>query len=626
MTSAPEERLERPVDRWSWPKWMIAALLLGHALVACRFLPPTLLLDAHVYVGHDYPVHAHRVHVYREALWKDGLPWGCDPMLCAGRVIHPVQDVGARPHQALGVLLPFVAPDKIVFGFTLAAVLLCPPLFVLGGRLLGFRWDELSVGLLILIALFWVTQPFQFMLQAGMASFVLCTFLGLFTLGAYVCFFRAPSLGRYIGATAAGSVLFLVHPLGPLAIVLSLAASTLTASIGWKWRVAALFSPVIIAGVNAFWLIPLILALDTPAPPWSNAMVVEHQFWTWNEQYRFSDFVGPGVGTALGLMLLAVVVQLIRIGRRRDALVAVAVGLALGASLFLFVYGSDFAVTRKLQPVRYVIAILMFSSLALGSLTGDFNRWLFLPRRWSTHALMVLQMIGVVLVVAGAWWLSPQLIRRTDDEYLSEFIRSRTEETDRLLIEAESRDSSLTQALPMYAGREVISNAFPDYPDPVQFLPQRLFGQPLGESSPREVRRGAKRFGVEWAFVRTEGWRTLFREMTGKPGESVGSYTAFRISRNSPDFLVGSGKATASVNRIELRDVIGEEGVATLRYRYHPGWVSDPPRVIEPYPIEEDPGGLLQIRDPAPDMTLRFDPLRALREPWPQVREDPLTQ
>lgn len=621
MTSASEEPMRSVGDRWFWPKWMIAALLLGHTLVACWFLPPAWFLDRHVFVGHDYPVHSHRVYVYREALWRSGLPWGCDPILCAGRVIHPAQDVGARPQEVLGVLLPFLAPDKVVLAFSLTAILLCPLLFVLGGRLLRFDWDELSVGLLILIALFWLTAPFQLMLLAGMLAFVLCTFLGLFALGAYVRFFRVPTVWTYLGATAAGALLFLVHPLGPLAIVPSLVAGTILADLPWRWRIVTLFSPLLIAASNAFWLIPLYLGLDTPAPPWSQQMIVEHQFWTWNEEYKFSDFVGPGLGVALSLMILSVAIQLVRLGRRRSALVAVSLGLALGVSVFMFAFGSDLAMTRALQPVRYSIVLLTFSALTLGSLAADFNRWLFLPRNWSKQGLMVLQMIGVILVIAGALFLGPRTVKRTDDELLFYYVHERTQVSDRLLIESESEDSSLSQALPIFTGREVVSNAFPDYPDPVQFVPDRLFGKEFGAISADETRRGLSHFGIDWVFVRTEKWRGLFQELTGQPGERVGAYFAFEIVGDSPDLLIGAGQATASVNRIRLKGVVADEAHVVLRYRYHPAWTCKPPATIEPYPIEEDPGGLLQITNPSPDMTLRFDPLRALKAEWPTERE-----
>lgn len=601
-------------NEWVWPKWMIGLLLVGHAVVACLFAPPAWLFDSHVYVGHDYPVHAHRVEVYRTALWSSGLPWGTDPKLCGGRFIHPSQDVGAKPHQAISVLLPFLSADKVVLLFSLAAVLACPVLFVLGGKMLGFRWNELSLGLITIIAIFWLTVPFRFMLLAGMTSFVLCTFFGLFTLGAYVRFFRGPTVGGYIGATAAGSALFLIHPLGPLAIMFSLAlAAILAPKLTWKWRIATMLSPLIIAAVNSFWLVPLVLGLKTPAPPWSQAMVVDHPFWTWNETYRFADFIGPTLGIGLILMLLAVVVQLARLLPRRGVLAISGVLLVLAVSLFLFLFGSEFSITRKLQPVRYCITFLMAASLALGSLSADINRWLKIPRSWLT----AIQAVCVVGVLAASAILGYRLERRGEYETLSTFIAERTETSHRLLVETEARDSSLATAIPQMTGRETISSAFPDFPDPVQFSPQRLFGMKFADVDLEDAQSGIENFGVRWVFVRSEHWRTFFQKLTRQQGEAVGAFTAFEFPGNNSRFIVGSGKAVANVNRIELSNVVAEENAVVIRYRYHPGWVCDLPASLSPFPIAEDPGGLIQINDPQPNMVLRFDPLRGLKEPWP---------
>ena len=63
-----------------------------------------------------------------------------------------------------------------------------------------------------------------------------------------------------------------------------------------------------------------------------------------------------------------------------------------------------------------------------------------------------------------------------------------------------------------------------------------------------DLRRGLDRFGIDRVFVRSEEWRTLFRELTGEEGETVGAYAVFKMPTDSSAFLVGSGSATASVN------------------------------------------------------------------------------
>ena len=603
------------ISKTSWAGRTLAAMILGNVLITFHFLSPTYFLDEHVVVANDYPVHAHRVHVYRQALWQDGLPWGCDPALCAGRVIHPCQDVGARPHEVLGVLLPFVSPDKVVLTFSLFVVLAWPFVFVFGGRLLLFDWDELSWGLLILTALFWLTIPFHYMLMAGMASFIFCNVWGLFTLGLYLRFFESPTTWSYIWATSAGILLFLVHPLGPLVIVPSLIwMATVASKLTWSWRVATILSPVLIAIANLFWLIPLLLGLNTPAPPWSTEMIVEHPYWTWNEQYRFSDFVGPVIATGLGLSVLAVVAQLVRLALSRN-LFASSVGLVLMlvVSLFMFLFGSNFSATRVLQPVRYSVTVLMIVSLAVGSLTFDFYRWICIPRAGSA----AIQLTALLLITIAAFIYGPRLTKSEGAEEVIAFIHNRTEISDRLLVEAEGLDGSVSQLLPLYTGREVISSAFPDHPDPVQFLPQQLFGKTEESLTLEDTQLGLAHFRINWVFARSKHWRRLFRHLTDKQGEKIGAYLAFKVSPHASPLLNGTGELTASVNLIEMREIAAPEGFVVLPYRYHPAWICDPPSVVEPFKTKDLPCDLIRVRKPRRNMVLHFDSLRALESPWP---------
>jgi hypothetical protein len=86
-----------------------------------------------------------------------------------------------------------------------------------------------------------------------------------------------------------------------------------------------------------------------------------------------------------------------------------------------------------------------------------------------------------------------------------------------------------------------------------------------------------------------------------------------RIKRSPKPALVGSAKVKASPGRIEVSEAEPENGSIVLRYHWTPELVCDPPRAIEPYPVAEDPVGMIRILDPPKQFTIRLDPWRKLK-------------
>jgi hypothetical protein len=54
-----------------------------------------------------------------------------------------------------------------------------------------------------------------------------------------------------------------------------------------------------------------------------------------------------------------------------------------------------------------------------------------------------------------------------------------------------------------------------------------------------------------------------------------------------------------------------------LRYRFHPAWWSAGGQPVLRYPVPEDIGGFIALRDPGRNVTLHFDPAAMLRAFWP---------
>ena len=605
-----------PVGAGVWAKWAIGALLATHLLATCQVLPPTTIIHAPLLALGDYPVHTHRAHVYRESLRQDGKPWGYDPAVCGGLVMHPVQDIGSAPYQLLAALLPRVDSSRVVAAFAWAAIVAFPLLLALTGRMLRFDGEEIAWGLLLAMAVLWFAPPHRIMVEVGMIAFLLSSYLCLFVLAAYTRFLSRPSAWGYVGATAAGSLLFFVHPFGPVAIAPALLWLVLaTPQCDWKWRLAAAASPLTIAALNAVWLLPFLLGLLTPPPPWMSTLQIEHPYWTWRDWSDVLSWFGPGLIAAHAAALTASGVVLFGVLRRRSANVAAGLALTLLTALLLFLLGSFWSVTRILQPVRFATvlwtALAMLGGVAIVALRSKLR----IPR-WGSASALILAASAIIAVFCR---FAPSLANDAGATSLLEFIDTRTAPNERLLVEAAGPSHWFVQTLPAALHRELIGSAFPDHHDPVQFLPESLFGKSAETLTPAEARRWLADFGVNWVVARSPQWQEFFSELTGRAGAAVGPYRAFSISRDPSRFLVGAGELSARVNRIELRGVRAPQGYVVIRYRFHPGWTCDPPASVEQFPTPDDSGGLLLIRNPPSKTVLRFEPLLALRRPWPET-------
>jgi len=594
----------------AWAKWAVGFLLAAHAAAVCAALPVTAVGPATTFVQWDYPVHTRRAEVCRAAWYADGCLWGYDPRVNAGMLMQPAQEVGSVPYQFLALLLPQARPGHIVAAYAWATLLAFPWCLLLTTRLLRYTWDETVWALALGEGVLWLIPPQPSMIWAGMMAFLSACFWVPVVVALYARFFRGPSLAGYAAAVSAGALLFGLHPYGPVAILPALAALVLfSPAVGWPWRVAALCSPLPIALLNAPWLLPVVRSLRMPPPPWRSALQLEHRYWNWADWSDFQHALGPVVLAVLALLTGIALLTLPRLARRCGRTAAVACGLVVLTTLLLFLFGSFWSPTRVLQPVRFATPFWIALALLGGLACGAVGERLRLPP-WIRAVLWGVAAFGLGIAV---YLVGPRVRNEPDVAALMQFLQQRTTIADRVLMET----TGFAQALPGIIDREVIANAFPDDQDPVQFLPDRLFGRRLEEWSLPELRAALDRFAVNWVLADSAAGQRLFGQLSGDSGTVVGNFRAYAMGGTHDRFLTGTGEVRAGVNRLELTDVQAPEGFVVLRYRYHPGWVCDPPSALEPYPIPEGGGGLLLIRNPRPSMQVRFDTQRALHAAWP---------
>jgi len=590
----------------------VLTVLLLHVVATCYVLPPTAILRDDSLPGYDYPVHTHRVYMYQLALRERGLPWGYDSYLSAGFAIDPAQDTG-KPQQVLGVWLPFLHPATVVALFAFVAVLSGPLLLVLACRHMKLTLSVQAWVLISVLTPLWlINSLLQHFMVFGMVAYVASAFASPWAMTCFLCFIDQPTIGRWAGFTTAGCLLFFLHVVGPMAVVIPVMVYTLLARpLAVRWRMATMSTPLIIALINAFWLVPLLLALGMPRPLWAPvpAQLLHKSFMlkSWAElEARFTllhiVLCAMGVGAAVaGLRLLAKAS-----GRRA----AIACGLAGSSCLLLKLFGSFVPIIVYMQPLRMLIPATLFLGLPVGVLVETFLRKMRVAPEFAAAVIAV--ELAALTIFHG--WLQP-MQQTSASQTLKGFVIEHTSPGDRLLIQ--SLDWQ-TKAMPLSLGREVIGTTFPVFDDPVQFKAHSVFGKAFGAWTPEALRDTLRRYGVAFALTLTPEAGSLLAKTAGEPEKSVGAYQVFSVRPSTGRFLIGEGKVKAAFNRLELSAVQPERGLVVLRYRYHPAWLASNGQRVEHYPVPEDPAGFIALRNPPAELVLKFSPWAMLWTPWPQ--------
>ena len=591
----------------------LALVLILHVGATCILLPPWEALRPEPLRFRDHGIHTHRVHVYRQGLLQSGLPWGYDPTLSAGVVVDPAQDIGAKPQQVLGVLLPFLPPGTIVRLFLFLATLTFPLWMLLSCRRLGLPTDTQVWVMVALLIPAWLYDNLQGYFLAGLASFAAASYFAPYVLSLFLLFLAQPGGRTYMAFLSTAAVLFLLHVEGPMVLLPVLIVYTLMARpLAWRWRTATLLAPLGIVALNAFWFVPFVLAYGgMPRPPWPRipalAIGPHMTYENWSE--LVGALTAPRLaitGLGLGLAVYGCAVLCRSLNRR----IVTAFALAAAFAFVLKFFGSFVPVLVQFQPARFLVPGFALLTLPVGAALAALAKQTRLPSG--------LCAVGVILLmVPAALWLGQPLSLPLppSPDPLADFAAQHTTAMERLLIESKRDYEPKIFALAFQ--REVIGHTFPVLFDPAQFRRHTLWGRHLSAWSPTELYATLERWGIAWVLAHSKEALSLLAQATGNVGETVGEYQAFRMPGPPTKFLVGQGQVIARVNRLELTGLRPENGLIVLRYRYHPAWQTTAGLPISQYPIPEDPSGFLALRNPPESITLSFHPWAMLRAPWP---------
>jgi hypothetical protein len=607
---------------------VLGITLLLHVAATCVLLPPWEGLRPEPLRVVDYPIHTHRVFLYRQGLTESAAPWGYDPAVAAGQIAGPANDLGAKPLQVLGMLLPFLAPGAVVRLFLFLAVLTLPAGTLLACRRLNVARGDWPWILLALLGPLWLYHNLLRFLYWGLVTFVAASYFAPYVLALLLSLLDRPRLRTYLLLCLASSLLFLIHILGPLPILPSLVLYGLAArGLPARWRLAIAAVPLVVLLLNAFWFAPFWLGRGAQVIPFVTQEQPPRRHLTyadWSELLgAFSPFnvaiaVFGGVLAAHGSILLY---------RRTGRRVALAFALAGSLTLAFRFLGSFIPYAASMQPSRFLLPAVVLLALPVGVSLHRLSRGLRLPRGAAEAA-------AILFAITAAVWSGrpdPLLLPPRPDP-LADFVEQRTTPEERLLVQTNPKIRSgpartawewhplryQSKILPLAFGRETIGSSYPYSGDVVEFGRERLWGRRIEDWDPPELRATLERWGVAWVFTHSEPGATLMQDTLGVHGEPVGHFLAFRVPGSPSRFEAGTGDVVARVNRFELSNLEAEGGVVVLRYRYHPAWEAEPPVEIRRHPVPEEPSGFIALLDPPSSVTLRFRPWEFLRTPpWP---------
>jgi hypothetical protein len=458
-----------------------------------------------------------------------------------------------------------------------------------------------------------------------MVSFLLAGFLSLPVAAAGSRYLREGGIGAALALTAAACLLIVSHPTGPLLVAapvvvltaqsyrrLSLARALglvgvvlVVAAAGWPWIAGQLvlghhadlrdfYSP---GGERHFapiggWLAPL--RVTVPAPAWlalAPAALAPIGLWRWwreGERWRCLLFASQ-IALLFGLAFYGA----------RLGLSALAPGrFTLPLSLWLLfpaAHGLLFAVAagRRHLSARFgsraaaAAGALLAAGLLLALLAQGAPRVL-----WRPYTLPQLERS------AGTDTQAPALL---------DWLREQTDASGRLLHEETDRlshqyyGSHLPALMPLRTGRLLAGGPAPHahvVENSLRFIAGTLRGRPVSSWSDESLHELLARYNVRWVLCWSEAARQRMARLPR--ATSVGVYDKFQLFRlETPPswFFEGRGRLEVHGRRIALSELEPEQGSVAIKFHWLETLRTDPPRPLEPYPVEGEPAPFLRVRD-----------------------------
>jgi hypothetical protein len=205
----------------------------------------------------------------------------------------------------------------------------------------------------------------------------------------------------------------------------------------------------------------------------------------------------------------------------------------------------------------------------------------------------------------------PQLERSagtdTQAPALLAWLRDQTDSEGRILHEETDRlshqyyGSHLAAVIPLRTGRLLAGGPAPHahvVENSLRFIARTLRGRPINAWSDGELHEQLARYNVRWVLCWSPAAKQRFARLP--QSTSVGVYDKFQLFRleTQPSwFFQGGGRLQIRGRRIVLSQLEPEQGAVAIMFHWLETLRTDPPRPLEPYPVEGEPAPFLLVRD-----------------------------
>jgi hypothetical protein len=592
-------------------------------------------------IGGDWPIlladhgfHYHHGVVTREFLRETGMSAGYDPSFMAGFPMSVVTGTSSTLGNLTVLAFGRDRPALAFKVYTFLAVAALPWLVAMGSAGFGARPRGVVLAVGLYLVYFWTAFPVAYA-EFGMTAYLLSVPVGLWAVAMVARFLDRGGLARWLGATIACGLVFLVHltsvmVVGPACLVASVVALLKARWEGRGWPIGRLLGLVAMAPMvvlmNAFWLLPGYWLRSTAG---ASDFVFAHPESVLGRIAEIAWSEAPVEAIALGLGLVGIAAL-----ARREAIGASGLAGLIGAGLAWGYLAGAFRSLDALQPGRHTYMGFSAACVAGGIGLDEALRRMSKVRdgRLDRLALVALALIGVRLfgpAVASSvrgriGGPEPFLSSRPPARLLQviDLINKNVKPGERLLYEETGfgvdglgdpfAGRHYSPILPGATGVEVLGGPYLHTPVVTNFTQ-------FGENKLFERKDWDREFFVRHARLYRPSailcWSPKARSFCQANPDLVrvveddGVILFGRVIGFEGAAIRGSAKVEAGPNRLVVRDAeVGEDpsGLVVLRYHFVPFLKADPPATIEPVLLEDDPVPFIGLRPTAGPVTLRM--------------------